>query len=767
MTILRLLTGLTVIMLAMNSLPAAAQYLQTEPEKTEAAVSTMLSNLAQCDAHCKKYNIQAVVSLLDAARRLDATNYKATELLAESLQALGDIQAAAQALDEYVAMQPEDEVALAKRISLGLENLQTSEDRQMYLWRLANQAQIPSGVRGVIYQELARLSLESADEANARGFLNQAIKVDKYALGARQKMLEMLTSQGVGTVPRVGLLAQMVAINPLRLQIVWDFAKGLDELGLHKEAQKWYKYALGVHLAGAGDTEVGSEELLDMASSYVLSKDYSKAMLVLNRISAQNGQHVGAYVWMARATSGLGQTEQAQKYLDAAERLLLQRAQGNSDNTEAAKQLAWFYLQDRPNAAKAMEWAQKAVDLDAEDSQAQLRLGLALLANGKIDEAQVKLEPLSKDDPWARLGLLRILVAGDHTPEQAQQAFSEALGSHFGGWVGLATRELARAQNVDIPIEQALAQLQSNILSQLGSPAELRDFYRHPQDYLYLKLQPNQASFNPGEPILLNISLTNMGSLTITMGPGMMIEPRIVLSARLSGGLQKELKYYDFVSLYKKRALGPGEGISSTVRLDRGELRKLLRANPQEAVTIRVSCILDPQAVGQDEYLPSLGGQMSKEVVLVRHGFRPGPQAMQRLYGLLKNGPLRDRIASAVILGDLMANMQSPTALPQGRTPRTIDDQKVTAELIKAAKTSDWRVRAWLGEALRNVRLTPELSKALAEQIRDPHWFVRFMAVRAAGERGAGWQEILKHVAQTDPDELVRQMAVSYVGPAS
>ena len=765
MRILRPMIGLTVIMVTLTHPPAAGQYLQAEPEQTDAAVSTMLSNLGQCDAHCQEHNIAGVVSLLDAARRLDSSNYRATELLAESLQVLGDIGAAAQALDEYLAMQPEDEVAMARRIALGLENLQTSEDRQMYLWRLANQAQLPAGVRGVVYQELARLSLESADEVNTRGFLSQAITVDKYNLGARQKMLEMMISEGVGTDQRVGLLAQMVAINPLRLQVVWDFAKGLDELGLHEEAQKWYKYTLGAHRAGTGGIEVGSEALLDLASSYVLSKDYDKAMLVLNRISAQNAQDVSTYIWMARAASGLGQTDQAQSYLDSAEKVLFNRAQGNTDHLETAKQLSWFYLQDKPDPAKAMAWAQKAVDLDAEDSGAQLRLGLALLADGQTDEAKLKLEPLRESDPWARLGLVRIFLSGEYTPEQAQQELGEAISRHIGGWVGLATRELARAHNVDIPVERLLGQLQANVTGQLGSPAELRDFYRHPQDYLYLKIQPNQASFNSGEPMLLNISLTNMGSLTITMGPGMMIEPRVVLSAQLSGGLQRELKYYDFVSLYKKRALGPGEGINSTVRLDRGELRRLLRACPQETVTLKVSCILDPQAVGEDEYLPSLGGQMSKEVVLVRCGFRPGPQSMDRLYGLLKNGPVRDRIASAIILGDLVGNMQSPKAVPEAGMPRTVDDHKVTAELIAFSQTSDWRVRAWLGEALRNVKLTPELSKALAEQIRDPHWLVRFMAVRAVGERGAGWQEILKRVAQADSDELVRQMAVSYVGP--
>ena len=97
--------------------------------------------------------------------------------------------------------------------------------------------------------------------------------------------------------------------------------------------------------------------------------------------------------------------------------------------------------------------------------------------------------------------------------------------------------------------------------------------------------------------------------------------------------------------------------------------------------------------------------------------------------------------------------------------PRSINSQEAISKLIKVSTTEDWRVRAWLGEALRNVRLSPELSKALAEQIRDPHWLVRFMAVRAAGDRGAGWQEILQRVAETDSDELVRQMAASYTGP--
>ena len=52
------------------------------------------------------------------------------------------------------------------------------------------------------------------------------------------------------------------------------------------------------------------------------------------------------------------------------------------------------------------------------------------------------------------------------------------------------------------------------------------------------------------------------------------------------------------------------------------------------------------QAVGQDEYLPSLGGQVGKEVALVRHGFRPNSEGMDRLYVLLRDGPVRDRISS-------------------------------------------------------------------------------------------------------------------------
>ena len=78
-------------------------------------------------------------------------------------------------------------------------------------------------------------------------------------------------------------------------------------------------------------------------------------------------------------------------------------------------------------------------------------------------------------------------------------------------------------------------------------------------------------------------------------------------------------------------------------------------------------------------------------------------------------------------------------------------------------------MRAWFGEALAYARLDEELSTALADQIRDPHWLVRLMAVRAAENRGQKWSEILRRVAQTDSDRLVRQMASSYVSssPAS
>ncbi|MCK4851095.1 MAG: HEAT repeat domain-containing protein, partial [Phycisphaerae bacterium] len=239
--------------------------------------------------------------------------------------------------------------------------------------------------------------------------------------------------------------------------------------------------------------------------------------------------------------------------------------------------------------------------------------------------------------------------------------------------------------------------------------------------------------------------------------------PRVVMSVRLSGGLQKELKYCDFVSLYKKRRINPGQGLSTTVRLDRGELRRLLRRCPQETVTIRISCILDPQVVGQDEYLPSLGGQASKEAVLVRYGFRPSPKAMERLYQVLREGPVRSKIHTTVLLGDLLANSQNPQAIAEAKKPRSVNEEQITAALVERAQDADWRVRAWLGEALQFARLDEQLSKALADQIRDPHWFVRLMAVRAAGNRGQNWREILRRVAETDSDPLVRQMASIYV----
>jgi hypothetical protein len=209
--------------------------------------------------------------------------------------------------------------------------------------------------------------------------------------------------------------------------------------------------------------------------------------------------------------------------------------------------------------------------------------------------------------------------------------------------------------------------------------------------------------------------------------------------------------------------MNPGQGLSSTVRLDRGELRKLLRQCPQETVTIRISCILDPQVVGQDEYLPSLAGQASKEVVLVRYGFRPSREAMERLYRVLEEGPVRSKIHTTMLLGDLLANSQNPQAIGEAKKPRAVNEEQITAALVEAAQDADWRVRAWLGEALQFVKLDGQLSKALADQIRDPHWFVRLMAVRAAGHRGQNWREILRRVAETDSEPLVRQMASIYV----
>ena len=562
---------------------------------------------------------------------------------------------------------------------------------------------------------------------------------------------------------RLRQLTQMVRINPLRVQTVWDFANALDELGLHLEAQKWYKYALGVHIAGASGSEITADILLDLASSYVLSQDYDKALLVLDQQVEQHPQRVDMRVWLSRAEAGKGQKQQAEKQLAAAEDLLLGQVQQNPSDFTAASQMAWFYLQDKPDKDKALEWSDKAIILDAENSRAQLCIGLAQLAGGQIEKARSLLEPLATHEPWAALGMIRVMLAEKRSTEEVTQAMQSAFSMQPGGWVGLALRELARTQKIPIGIERFLEPSRRAIEAELGSAAELRDLYRHPEDYLVLKIMPSKPNYDYREPVMLNISLSNMSSVVVTMGPGMMLTPRIVMSVRLSGGLQKDLKYYDFISLYKKRRMNPDQGQSATVRLDRGELQTLLRQCPQETVTIRLSCILDPQPVGQDEYLPSLLGQASQETVLVRYGFRPSPEAMKRLYRVLEGGSIRNKIQSLMLLGDLLGNSQNPQAIAALKKPRAVNEEQITAALVKTAQDTNWRVRAWLGEALHFVRLNGQLSKALADQIRDPHWFVRLMAVRAAGNQGQNWHEILRRVAETDSDPLVRQMASVYV----
>jgi len=700
--------------------------------------------------------------MLEAARILDESNSDAAILLAESLEALGDGPGATKVLGDYIRLETEDEVALAKVISLNLETIQTSEERLGYLSNLASRPGLPEGVKGVIFQELARLSFEAAEEKAGWALLSQAIKTDPYNLAARQKMLEHPEVAG-RAFQRVGLLAEMVRINPLRVPVVWAFANTLDELGLHREAQKWYKCALGIHTAGASGSEIAADEWLDLASSYTMSRDYDKALKVLNPLVKRYPERVDIRIWLFRAERGRGQKELAENQLATAEKLLLRQVEANPSDVTVVSQMAWFYLQDKPDKDKALEWSNKAIGLDAENRQAQLCMGLTLLSNGQVDAARAQLEPLAKNDAWAQLGMMRIMLTEEHTAEEILKELWITFSRHSGGWVGLALRELIQVQGTDIDVNAYFEQLRQKISAQLGNAADLRDFYRHPKDYLFLKILPSKPDYDYREPLMLHISLTNMGSITISMGPGMMVNPRVLMSARLSGGLQMELKHYDFASLYKKRRMDMGQGLSDTVRLDRGKLRSILRRYPQETITIRISCILDPQVVGQDEFLPSMGGQTSKETVLVRYGFRPSPKAMERLYRTLKEGPVRSKITTAILLGDLLANSQNPQAIPEAKKPRAVNEKRITAALVKTARDANWRVRAWFGEALQYARLDGELSTALADQIRDPHWLVRLMAVRTAGNRGQNWSEILRRVAQTDSDRLVRQMASSYV----
>jgi hypothetical protein len=271
------------------------------------------------------------------------------------------------------------------------------------------------------------------------------------------------------------------------------------------------------------------------------------------------------------------------------------------------------------------------------------------------------------------------------------------------------------------------------------------------------------VSVAAGQPWWAVLSLTNRGSFPITLGPGGMVNPVFVLSFASEGDRQRSYPALMTVSVERARILRPGESVEVRRTLDIGPLRWIAWQTPQQAQRVALRAVLDAYRNEEGEWVPAPGGQRLRSVYFNRLPVVTSPAALNGLLAAVREGAPSERYRAIEMMAQLIGEQQRARWKRLEYRPTRLPTEKLTRALLAVLERGEWEVRARGLATLWLMGLDRAMLEAVAGNLDHPHWLVRLLALRVLARQGASFAERAAALAESDPDELVRRLARSYV----
>lgn len=295
-------------------------------------------------------------------------------------------------------------------------------------------------------------------------------------------------------------------------------------------------------------------------------------------------------------------------------------------------------------------------------------------------------------------------------------------------------------------------------------PRAVLDYPFNPSKYLSIAWQVQKQELAPGDPWRCTVRLKNIGPFSITFGPERMLVPELLCSITTRGDMERTSGPTIRLSLNKKLRLVPGESIEGTWTLDLGPIRASMIGTPQQAHDVEVKGVLSPVrlvlADGREAWVPGIGGMMAPLLRFRRTAFTATLEQVRDLIRKSQSDRAEDRIAGLELLAMLLAEQQHLAAGRLRYSARRIDPASIQQAVLARATDADWQVRARLAECMRWFALDKAATQAATGLLNDGHWLVRGLALRLlADQHREKSLPILRSMAESDPDEWVKQMA--------
>jgi hypothetical protein len=758
--------------------------------------------------------------LLKAAGKLDPAEARYARLRYQACLAGADTDGAQDALNTYLTLEPADQFAQSKLIDEYSDHMQTADTILKYMRVLVQRVALPGPVRARAAVAGAETLLDRAQRDEAIKMLDIALQIDPLCLPALRMKYRLTVADGPSR--RVGLLLAILRANPLDAEAAATIAHELADLGMADASGHWYSTAsllyqatgtalsqdlgkgaavelylcnhpsdaqqlMDSYLASVPDDIDGWTIRLSIAKDTVadagayqalLNRGANAALRRLQEIRAALGDEqasadaavpadsdpvvapvpvAGAPPTPAPTTQPLSDVPDLSQ--DVTLLLKANHAQLTEEYVAAAADLAWVrvcFLRDSSDGTQRVLDALSRL-LPADDPLLARLNGWLCVNRGQWAQARVKFSAVADRDPYAAMGMA--LVDDQAGDLKAGDSLARAtLATHPSGPAAavLYSAFHGRGAKVD-PLPQATA-----VTAALATfPADWLNIIDDPQAFYTVTAEPLSAQLSFAQPVLARLTIQNVSNYDLAIGEEGAIHPQLIFDAAARGVVDKQVGQIAYDQLWQRLVLPSHQFATQIVRLDRGDLLKLLNNQPSVPIDLQFAVTVNPIHSAQRGFVEGGAGcRVPFDSVIERLSTPVTIDADRKaLYDKMTGGTPPERLRMVDAVATISINNRA-AAKGLMIDQSFILSQELFDHLQQSTADPDPIVRAW--SAYRVALLSPpDQQQDLVQKLaQSDQWYARLLALAASRNLSDHGNAAATALAD-DPDPLVKAYAAA------
>jgi tetratricopeptide (TPR) repeat protein len=730
----------------------------------DAALAARFADLARESLRTKTIaepSWRASAAMLQAANRLDPGDARYPRLLVDARLQAGDRDGAIDAIKAWLRASPANVSAQTQLIDLYLLQMESADAKVAYLLDIVGKPPVGDLVRSHAAARAARVMLERSENERAIKTVAESLRLNPLNLDALMLRMQMVSAGGT-PLERTAALLALLRANPAQPQVMAAIATQVADVGLAGPALEWYSGA------GALGARMGVAPSPQFVTGYVsqlfVAGHVEPAQKLATQILAQNPSAVD--VWFLKLTmdkatsaptydeskkkagvalsnrlaevrSAAGRTGATTRPVDAAAGLEVPdlaadlnavKTAGTSGDAVNAyvsvlADIAWYqaYYLEQAVAPGILDFLRQTLP---PDSVTLARVeGWNALAQGKGDDAKVKLSAVADRDPLSKLGVIRLGGPGVEPGNEGRKLVNDNPSGLLGAMLWGGLKDYKGVDRLTNPHAEAI---QAEIAK---FPRDLLKVLDTPQEFYAIRGEPAQIAHGFGEPLYVDVTIQNMGDFDLTVGPGGLIRPDLWFDARLRGGIDQQMPAAVYERIADAGVLRSRQAITQRVRIDQDTLSQILTRNPAVSVQVYTGVMTNPQPAQNGLSAGPGGYRVQFPRVMERQATPIGAEPQRtRIYNQIANGNGSEKIRAIEVLATYVQLIRFNKDAPKEALP-------VADEMTNAIRTgmsdAEPGVQAWAAYMAALVGPPDQLPNAIAQMMTDKSWQKRLLALTA------------------------------------